>query len=116
MRVGLLVMLLAVTGTPSSPPDAVMETVKVSDRVYAFVGPDPTRDIVVGNAMAVIGDDSVLLVDTTNAPSNARAMLAELRKVTDKPVRYIVHTHWHYDHIMGDTVFAREFAPLETNT
>jgi glyoxylase-like metal-dependent hydrolase (beta-lactamase superfamily II) len=113
MRTGLLVILLAVTGAAAPPPETVIETVKVSDRVYAFVGPDPTREIVVGNAVAVIGDDAVLLVDTTNAPSNARVMLAELRKVTDKPVRYIVHTHWHYDHIMGDTVFAKEFAPLD---
>jgi cyclase len=113
MRTGLLAILLAVTGAAVPPPDSVIETVKVSDRVYAFIGPDPTRDIVVGNAVAVIGDDGVLLVDTTNAPSNARVILAELRKVTDKPVRYIVHTHWHYDHIMGDSVFAEAFAPLD---
>lgn len=95
------------------PQTTLMETVKISDRVYAFIGPDPTRDVVVGNSLAVIGDDAVLVVDTTNAPSNARAVLAEIRKVTQKPVRYIVHTHWHYDHIMGDTVFADAFSPLD---
>ena len=112
----LIAALAALTAAaPRTRPESSSEvtTVKVTDRVIAFVGRDPTRDVVVGNVVAVIGDESVLLVDSTNAPSNARFVLAELRKITDKPVRYIVHTHWHYDHIMGDTVFAKAFSPLD---
>jgi glyoxylase-like metal-dependent hydrolase (beta-lactamase superfamily II) len=109
--------MLAFACAPSNAAEtidgSVMEMVKVTDRVYAFIGPDPTRDIVVGNSVAIIGDDAVLLVDTTNAPSNGRAVLAGIRKVTDKPVRYIVHTHWHYDHIMGDTVFTKAFGSVQ---
>jgi glyoxylase-like metal-dependent hydrolase (beta-lactamase superfamily II) len=111
------VALLALACVPSRAAEtldgSVMEMVKVTDRVYAFVGPDPTREVVVGNSVAVVGDDAVLVVDTTNAPSNARAVLAAIRRVTDKPVRYIVHTHWHYDHIMGDAVFAGAFPSVQ---
>lgn len=109
---GLFLSGLSARGA-SSQSEVGIRTVRVSDRIVAFIGPDPTRAIVVGNVVAVIGDRCVLLLDTTNAPSNARYVLEELRKITDKPVRYIVHSHWHYDHVMGDTVFAKAFSPLD---
>jgi glyoxylase-like metal-dependent hydrolase (beta-lactamase superfamily II) len=62
-----------------------------------------------GNTFVVVGDDGVLVVDTGNFPSLARRIIADIRKRTSQPVRYIVHTHWHPDHLMGDGEFRREF-------
>jgi len=47
----------------------------------------------------------VLVVDSFLHPSTARALLGEIRKITPKPVRYVVNTHYHADHISGDPVF-----------
>ena len=57
------------------------------------------------NAGFVIGDDGVLVVDSYYAPDAAPALLAEIRKRTDKPVRYVVNTHYHIDHVSGNATF-----------
>ncbi len=88
---------------------AYFKTVKVAEGVYAFVPPGPLRDIVEGNSVAIIGDDGVLVVDTFGDAFTANAMIAELKELTPKPVRYIVNTHWHYDHVMGNYVWKKTF-------
>ncbi len=57
------------------------------------------------NAIAVIGSDSVLVVDPLIAPAYGRLVAAALRRHTDIPVRYVVLTHHHTDHTLGATVF-----------
>ena len=58
------------------------------------------------NSVAIIGDDGVLVFDTTTRPSTARTILAEIRKLTPKPVTMVVNSHWHPDHWSGNEVFA----------
>jgi cyclase len=57
------------------------------------------------NAAIVILDDSVLVVDTHSKPSAARALSAQIKKLTDKPVRYVVNTHFHWDHYQGNQAY-----------
>jgi cyclase len=59
-----------------------------------------------GNAGFVIGDDGVLVIDTFQDPQPARVMLAEIRKLTKLPIRFVVNTHYHLDHVNGNDVFA----------
>jgi glyoxylase-like metal-dependent hydrolase (beta-lactamase superfamily II) len=54
----------------------------------------------------MIGPNGVLVVDTFEDPDAARALLAAIRAKTDKPVRYVVDTHYHLDHTAGNDVFA----------
>lgn len=65
------------------------------------------------NSIAVIGDTGVLLFDTTTRPSTARRILAEIRALTAKPVRWVVNSHWHPDHWSGNEVFAAANPDLE---
>ncbi|MEJ6022250.1 MBL fold metallo-hydrolase [Ramlibacter sp. PS4R-6] len=65
------------------------------------------------NSVAIIDDSGVLVFDTTTRPSTARIILAEIRKITNKPVRYVVNSHWHPDHWSGNEVFAAAFPGLE---
>ncbi len=58
------------------------------------------------NNVVVIGDRAVLVVDTGTSPAAARAFLEDLKLVTTKPVRYVVNTHFHYDHTDGNQVYA----------
>jgi cyclase len=57
------------------------------------------------NAGFVVGDDSVLVVDTFESQDAAKQLLAEIGKVTKLPVKYVVNTHYHLDHVAGNTVF-----------
>ena len=58
------------------------------------------------NSVAIINDEDVLVFDTTTRPSTARKILGEIRKITRKPVRFVVNSHWHPDHWSGNEVFA----------
>ncbi len=59
-----------------------------------------------GNAGVVIGVDGVLVVDSFQRVEPARTLLAEIRKLTPLPIKYLVNTHYHYDHVTGNGVFA----------
>src|ERR1041385_6300288 len=85
------------------------DTVKVADGIWAFVAPETKSGLVSGNSIAIIGDDGVLVVDSGQIPSLTRRMIAEIRQKTDKPVRSLVNTHWHWDHNFGNFVYREEF-------
>jgi len=65
------------------------------------------------NSLVVVTRDGVLVFDTFTRQSTARAALALIRGITDKPVRYVVNSHWHPDHWTGNEVFAEAFPNVE---
>ena len=111
-----LVPVLVLALTPlcagqTAPPagEGAFDIVKVAEGVYAAIG-RPNAPMAIGcNAAIIINQDDVLVVDTHLTPSAARALLAEIRKLTDKPVRYVVNTHWHNDHTQGNQAYFSVF-------
>lgn len=73
---------------------------KVAEGVYYATGGAGSNNVV------IVNDQDVLLVDDGTTPGAARALLADLKMITDKPVRTVVNTHFHYDHTDGNSVFA----------
>ena len=57
------------------------------------------------NLVVIVNANDVLVVDTGTSPAAARAFVADIRLLTDKPVRTVVNTHWHYDHTDGNSIF-----------
>ena len=104
-----VVLLPAFSGGEGLPQKSY-DVVKLADGVHAFVWKNPTQNLIESNALFVVNDRDVLVVDTGMVPSTARVMAAELRKLTDLPVRYVVNTHWHDDHHGGNEVY-REIWP-----
>src|ERR1700740_1974557 len=54
-----------------------------------------------GNIGVSIGEDGVLLIDDQYAPLTEK-IVAAVRKISDKPIKYLVNTHWHGDHTGGN--------------
>ena len=75
---------------------------KVTDTVYSAVG------FGIANATMIVGSDGIIIVDTLESTDAAKTVLAEFRKITDKPVKAIVYTHNHSDHTMGVKGFTTE--------
>jgi len=79
---------------------------KIAEGVYytTAIGPSNTG----GNHAIIIGDSDVILVDDGTTPAAARTLLEDMKKITDKPVRWVINTHFHYDHTDGNSVFGPE--------
>ncbi len=100
-------------GDIATPTGAVVETdthtfEEVAPGVYFIVG---TGSIFVqSNAMLVVTDQDALVVDSHVTPAAARALLASIAEVTEKPVTHLVNTHYHFDHAHGNQAFPDDVA------
>lgn len=65
------------------------------------------------NSTIIVLDDSVVVVDTQTTLTATRAILDQIRKITDKPVRWVINTHWHGDHVQGNQVYREAFPGVQ---
>ena len=74
----------------------------------------PSFDVTVG---VVVGAEGLLVVDTRGGPREADELRADLARLSDLPVRWVVDTHWHFDHTFGNgrfvdaTIYGHETVP-----
>lgn len=105
-RLALIVGALACAAAPfaaQSPPKAYTFTA-IAPGVYSAIA---TGAMNVGsNSAVIVNRDDVVIVDAHISPESARAMVAEIKSITDKPVKLLINTHFHYDHTNGNQVFA----------
>lgn len=104
LAAGLLVCLPA---APLSAQNGRIVT-KLTDGVYEIEHADGAG----GNTTVVIGDRQVLVVDTCFLPSAAREDIAQIHQWTDKPVAFVLNTHFHNDHNFGNRVYMDAFPAL----
>ena len=76
---------------------------EIAPNVFAHIHSGVGWDIC--NSGFIVGDDGVLVIDAMMVASQVRPYLEEIRKVTDKPIRYLVNTHHHVDHSFGNQFY-----------
>lgn len=107
--IGLLVSTWSFAQT--STPEYKVE--RLAEGVFALIRQDPVGWMVVSNCVFIVNENDVIVVDTGGAQSLAKQMIGELKKITDKPVSYVVNTHWHDDHILGNAAYKEAYPGAE---
>ena len=113
-RAVLLALLLTMTrGAASQVARPTPTRIDLGDGIYLFQTA-PYSDVGLdGNTVAIVSHDGVLVFDSNGTPEAAAAVLAELRTITDQPVRYLVHSHWHWDHWYGAQTYRDAFPAMQ---
>jgi cyclase len=76
---------------------------KVADGVYYATA---SGTMTVGaNSPVILTDNEAIIIDSEITPAAARALVADVKAITDKPVRYVIDSHYHYDHAHGNQIF-----------
>jgi glyoxylase-like metal-dependent hydrolase (beta-lactamase superfamily II) len=103
----ILAILLCLIGTPvahsqtSASPSFTLKP--LANNVWAAIA--TPKGNAGANAGFVIGDDGVAVVDSFQDPEAARQLLAQIRQITKLPIKFVINTHYHLDHVAGNSVF-----------
>lgn len=95
-------------GSPKAEDD--FQLIQVADGVYAAIA--KPGGLASGNAGFVIGDDGVVIFDTFFTPAAIEELIGEIQKLTNKPIKYAVNSHYHLDHTGGNQVLAARGVPI----
>jgi quinoprotein relay system zinc metallohydrolase 2 len=112
------VIASVVAGLLSSCPafaDEALSMKEVVSGIYVYRGAheEATRENsgAIANIGFIVGDRAVAVIDTGGSPATGRALLNAVRQVTDLPIGYVINTHFHPDHVLGNSAFVAE-APV----
>ncbi|NQD37582.1 MBL fold metallo-hydrolase [Permianibacter sp. IMCC34836] len=86
---------------------------QLADGIYATERTEPAGLMFDANNVFIINEADVIVVDSNISPDSSKEVLAALRKLTNKPVRYVINTHWHEDHILGNSVWRDAYPGVE---
>jgi glyoxylase-like metal-dependent hydrolase (beta-lactamase superfamily II) len=97
---------------PGSSPSRNFE--KVADGVYYATSTGSITTV--SNAVVVVNDADVLIVDPGVTAGAATALIADVKTLTNKPIKYVVDSHYHYDHAFGNQVFGPDVTIIGHDT
>ena len=118
----LIAALLAAAAAASSPASPLEMSVAkaqamlikedLGDGIFVFRAPEELDYWTSTNSVVVINDEDVVVFDSPTRAVTAKAVIAEIRTLTSKPVRTLINSHWHQDHWSGNDEYAKAFPGL----
>jgi glyoxylase-like metal-dependent hydrolase (beta-lactamase superfamily II) len=118
--IGLLLLAIAfgipargaLANAPSLPDTSLTKEV-LADGIYLFRASSALDLWTSTNVVVIVNDRDVTVFDSNTRPGTARMVIAEIRKITDKPVRTLINSHWHEDHWSGNDEYVKAFPGVQ---
>src|SRR4029079_15484986 len=107
--IAFVLCLLPLATAGQAPVAVTPAKTEVAPGIFLFSRPGYGDVGLDGNSIVVTSRDGVLVFDTNGTPAASAAVLSEIRKLTTQPVRWIVNSHWHWDHWYGTESYQRAF-------
>jgi len=92
------ILLFQIIGISSSIPE-LLKPIKIAENLYAIENPHG------GNIAFLVTDEGIILVDAGTSPNNGRQIISAIQSVSEIPIKYLIYTHLHSDHIYGASAF-----------
>jgi glyoxylase-like metal-dependent hydrolase (beta-lactamase superfamily II) len=109
--VALAVPAHAALATP--PADTSLTKEVLADGVYLFRAPSALDLWTATNVVVIVNDNDVTVFDSNTRQRTARMVIAEIRKITPKPVRTLINSHWHQDHWSGNDEYVKAYPGVQ---
>ena len=103
---------LPAAGQAQSTPVPAFTLKQVGANVWAAIDNPTAKGVAAANGGFVIGDDGVAVIDSFASADAAKQLLAEIRQRTQLPIKFVINTHYHGDHVGGNGVFAEAGASV----
>jgi cyclase len=101
----ILLSLAPVAARADSVATKTRTVSKLAENVYEIRHPDAPDAFPNSNTTVIIGNRGVFVVDSCLLPSQAKLDIEQIKKWTTKPVLYVLNTHWHFDHTLGNATY-----------
>ncbi len=109
----VLTLVIKTSGQSKSSDLYDFKIKKIKDGIYLAYRPDPLRKFVESNVTIIINEKDVVLVDAGGSVTSAKNIIAEVKKLTKNQIRYVINTHPHKDHTLGNQEYIRAIPGVE---
>jgi len=108
-----ILLLAAVAVPPQAAAPRSFDVQKVADGLYAVIRREPASFWFNANNVFIVGKNDVIVVDSNLTVGYTKEVIAALKEITDKPVKYVINTHWHEDHIIGNRAYREAYPAVK---